>query len=151
MLNEILMALTVTLSPVQAECLAKNLYFEARNQSDAGGIAVSHVVLNRVASSRYPNNVCDVVTQAKRNSAGRLIRHKCQFSWYCDGLSDWPKEREAWGHAQSLARQAYLLHSNGFDITDGSLFYHTKAVNPRWNRNMTPVMVIDDHIFWRDQ
>ena len=46
-------------------CLALNIYFEARNQPLSGQIAVTQVVLNRVADSRYPNKVCDVVYQAK--------------------------------------------------------------------------------------
>jgi len=50
-------------SPAEWSCLAKNIYFEARNQSTAGQIAVSHVVLNRVKSNRYPNTICGVVEQ----------------------------------------------------------------------------------------
>lgn len=157
MINELLMALTLSLSPVDAECLAKNVYFEARNQSDTGGIAVSHVVLNRVQNPKFPDSICKVIKQAKLSqwwleSKGKEvpIRHKCQFSWYCDGLSDDPKEKDAWKHAQYIARQAYLLHVNGFDLTAGSMFYHTKNVNPSWNRAMTKVMVVDDHIFWRN-
>jgi spore germination cell wall hydrolase CwlJ-like protein len=59
MLKEAILALSTAISPVEAECLALNAYFEARNQSDAGMIAVSHVVLNRVASDRFPNTLCD--------------------------------------------------------------------------------------------
>ena len=47
----------------QAKCLADNMYFEARNQGTAGIIAVSNVVLNRVKSKMYPNNICEVVRQ----------------------------------------------------------------------------------------
>ena len=36
-------------------CLAKNAYFEARNQSILSQIAVSQVVLNRVKSADFPN------------------------------------------------------------------------------------------------
>ena len=44
-------------------CLALNIYFEARNESIAGQIAVAEVTLNRVASKNYPNNVCGVIYQ----------------------------------------------------------------------------------------
>ena len=47
----------------QAKCLTDNMYYEARNQGTAGIIAVSNVVLNRVASKMYPNTVCEVVRQ----------------------------------------------------------------------------------------
>ena len=42
-------------------CLAKNAYFEARNQSVLSQIAVSQVVMNRVQSPDFPNTVCGVV------------------------------------------------------------------------------------------
>lgn len=144
--------LFVTLSllmPVQHDCLAKNIYFEARNQSDTGMIAVSHVVLNRVDSNKFPNDICSVVTQAKKRG-GKLIRHKCQFSWYCDGLSDYPRDKVAWEHAKRLADDAYRLHDVGFDVTNGSTYYHAKNVNPSWASAFERVVDIDDHKFYRE-
>ena len=155
MLKEAILALSTAISPVEAECLALNAYFEARNQSDAGMIAVSHVVLNRVASDRFPNTVCEVVRQARLSrwhlSQGRQVplRNQCQFSWYCDGLSDTPKERAAWEHAQRVSRQAYVVHTVGFDITDGSLWYHSKNVSPNWRNDFRYVMHLDDHLFYQ--
>ena len=52
-------------------CLALNIYFEARNQSFEGQVAVAQVVFNRVADHRYPDNVCDVIYQAERNKQGK--------------------------------------------------------------------------------
>ena len=46
-------------------CLALNIYHEARNQPVIGQIAVSEVVLNRVADDRYPGSICEVVYQAE--------------------------------------------------------------------------------------
>ena len=45
-------------------CMALNIYHEAKNQSMLGQIAVGQVVMNRVEDTRFPDNVCDVVTQA---------------------------------------------------------------------------------------
>ena len=45
-------------------CMALNIYHEAKFQSMLGQIAVGQVVMNRVEDSRFPDNVCDVVTQA---------------------------------------------------------------------------------------
>ena len=81
----------------QAKCLADNMYFEARNQGTAGITAVSNVVLNRVKSEMYPNTICEVVRQGPHRESWRKdgtyhpVKHRCQFSWYCDGLSDKPK------------------------------------------------------------
>mgnify|MGYP003314693505 CR=1 FL=1 len=60
-------------------CLAKNIYFESRDQPYIGRLAVAQVTMNRVKSEEFPDTICDVVTQ------GGERKHRCQFSWYCDG------------------------------------------------------------------
>ena len=45
-------------------CLAFNIYHEARSQSTIGQLAVAQVVMNRVDDHRFPDTVCDVVTEA---------------------------------------------------------------------------------------
>ena len=136
--------------PAETTCLAQNIYFEARNQSYVGKIATAHVVFNRMGSADYPNTVCDVVKQAKYDKNGRIIKHKCQFSWYCDGLSDKPKEEAAWKEAVKAANDAATLWENGYDVTDGADHYHSKNVKPKWSRNMTLTTQIDDHLFYKD-
>ena len=133
----------------QFECLALNVYFEARNQSHAGKIGVSMVVLNRVDDLRYPDTICGVVKQAKLNSNGSIRRNQCQFSWYCDGLSDHIRNREAWFEARHIAIESLRLWSADIDITDGSTHYHAKTVQPRWASSLTYVTTLDDHHFYR--
>jgi len=134
----------------QMTCLAQNVYFEARNQSYNGQMAVAHVTLNRVENDRFPNTICGVVKQARVDRSGNPIRHQCQFSWYCDGLSDAPKNEEAWLHAVMVAQEAMFLYKSGHDITDGADHYHAKNVDPFWADHMTYMMQIDDHLFYRD-
>ena len=74
-------------------CLAKNIYFEARDQSTKGQIGVALVTINRVNSKHFPNTLCKVVHQGQINRYGKMILHKCHFSWYCDGKSDTPKDK----------------------------------------------------------
>jgi spore germination cell wall hydrolase CwlJ-like protein len=84
------------------ECLAKNMYYEARNQNLAGMLAVTNVVFNRVNDVRFPNSICKVVQQGptaksiKEPDVEYPLRHKCQFSWYCDGKPDDPINLEAY-------------------------------------------------------
>ena len=47
-----------------------NVFHEAKNQSVEGQIAVAEVVMNRVADTRYPNTVCEVVYQAYKENLG---------------------------------------------------------------------------------
>ena len=97
-MKELLIAgLLMGVTPSEVTCLADNIYFEARNQGLAGQLAVVNVVVNRVADSRYPDTICEVVKQGPTRlswkGTGELIpiRNRCQFSWYCDGKSDIPK------------------------------------------------------------
>ena len=56
------------------QCLAVNIYHEARDQGTAGKLAVSAVVLNRVNDKRFPNTVCEVVLQAHMKKSWKTGR-----------------------------------------------------------------------------
>lgn len=133
----------------QAYCAALNIYFEARNQNSEGQVAVSHVVFNRAKDDFWPNNICDVVKQGSYIT-GRVRKNQCQFSWFCDGLSDRPFEPKTWDDAVHVARYAYYIWSIGIDITEGSTNYHAVDIDPAWrkDRGMTYVKTIDDHHFY---
>ena len=49
-------------------CMAVAIYFEARSEPLAGQLAVANVVMNRVWDERYPNDVCEVITQGRLGS-----------------------------------------------------------------------------------
>jgi N-acetylmuramoyl-L-alanine amidase len=76
-------------------CVAVAVYFESRGEPVAGQVAVAHVIRNRIEDPRYPDNACDVVKQGYYWN-GSPIRNKCQFSFYCDGKPDDPKNKQAW-------------------------------------------------------
>ena len=83
------------------DCLALNIYWEARSESLLGQLAVAAVTLNRVAAPAFPDSVCEVVFQGEERG-----RHLCQFSWRCDGLDDRPRNLVAWQEARRVARLA---------------------------------------------
>ena len=128
-------------------CLAETIYFEARNQELLGQIAVGLVALNRVKSSRFPDTLCDVTRQAKRDSSGRIIKYKCQFSYYCDGLKEHVAEKEAWSTAKIVAET--VIEQGHKDFTDGALYYHTTSIIPYWSSAYHPTLELGDHIFYR--
>lgn len=129
-------------------CLALNIYYEARNQPVVGQIAVSQVVLHRVKDKRYPNTVCKVVRQAKYSKGDTIpVRHKCQFSWFCDGKSDRPLEKDAFRWSVSLSKR--ILAGEFADLVDGSTHYHSDKVNPKWSADKKEIGKIGDHIFYR--
>ena len=78
-----------------------------------------------------------------------MKRHLCQFSWYCDGLSDKPINRAAWEESQLQASDAMALYKQGYDGTSGAMWYHAKNVKPYWISDFDYVAHIDDHLFYR--
>ena len=123
-------------------CLANAVYFEARGESVRGQIAVAQVVMNRVFSPFYPNDVCGVVYQnAHRHLA-------CQFTFACDGIPDVVTEPDAWARAQRIAH----------DMLGGKLWmpevakathYHAYWVHPDWVNEMKKISKLGVHAFYR--
>ena len=139
------------------KCLADNIYFEARNQTTEGKIAVGRVVMNRVKDSRWPNTVCGVVkdavyTQSWRSTANESImvpvRDKCQFSWYCDGKADEIKNQQAHDEAFQIASDI-ILHNRWDGMVQGAVFYHANYVKPKWSDHYAYVGRIDSHLFYK--
>ena len=135
------------------ECLALNMYHEARGQGSAGLLGVSSVVFNRVKDKRFPNTICGVIYQAKlkQNWKGNMVPvlHKCQFSWYCDGKSDKPRNKKTYKKMLDFADAILSNKLLYLDITDGATHYHADYVNPKWSKTLTLITKIDDHIFYR--
>jgi N-acetylmuramoyl-L-alanine amidase len=129
--------------PVDAalDCLALNVYWEARAEPRIGQIAVAEVTLNRVAAPAFPDTVCGVVRQGEERGL-----NLCQFSWHCDGVDDRPLNQAAWEGARRLA----LLGLEGRlpDPTDGALWFHSDRVHPDWPE-LEPIIKIGSHIFYR--
>ncbi len=132
-----------TLARAKAErCLANAVYFESRGEPVRGQIAVAQVVMNRVFSGHYPQDVCGVVYQ---NAHRRLA---CQFTFACDGIADRINDQDAWTRAKTVAR----------DVMDGkawlpeigkSTHYHAYWVRPWWTRSMNRLSKIGVHTFYR--
>ena len=124
------------------KCLAEAVYFESRGEVKRGQIAVAQVVMNRVFSGFYPNNVCGVVYQ---NAHRKLA---CQFTFACDGIPDKIEEPDMWEQAKEIAR----------DMLDGKLWlpeighsthYHAYWVHPSWVNEMRKLYKIGVHSFYR--
>lgn len=131
---------TGVLDKVEREimCLAVNIYYEARGESQRGRIAVGNVTMNRARNKNFPNSVCEVVTQKHKNT--------CQFSWFC--MKKLPDIREElFADIRELARRIYTGEIK--DITKGSTHFHSIDVNPPWIENKVVTVEIGNHIFYR--
>lgn len=167
-ISELIVATVLSISPVseanasddlwldsQIECMAQNVYHEARSQGTAGRLAVIAVTSNRVQDSRYPNTVCEVVKQGPHRPSwkgtGELIpvRHRCQFSWYCDGKADTVHNTELYNEIRDLSALVVRGDITVIDLTEGATHYHADYVSPDWAKTKTKTIEIEDHIFYR--
>ena len=168
MLKELVLGTMMSLTPVasadtvptekqwqidEAHCLAMNVYHEARNQPLAGQMAVISVTVNRVNDKRFPNSICGVVYEGPHRPSWKdqtvmiPVRHRCQFSWYCDGKSDKPKDEEAYQYSMKIAKN--VIMGDSFGYLDGATHYHTIDVAPSWASGKKFIVRINDHIFYR--
>ena len=146
----------------EARCLAENIYHEARNQGTAGWLAVAAVTLNRVTDDRFPDSICGVVFQAETTESWRTkgkdvpdiervyypVRHRCQFSWYCDGKPDDINQLGIYMDIMQFSKILLTSRVMMFDITDGATFYHADYVRPDWSYHKKVTTEIGDHIFY---
>jgi len=119
----------------ERNCLAMNVYHEARGESVIGQIAVAQVVMNRVDHNYFPDTVCDVVYQDH------------QFSWTQDNISDTTSDTFAWNLAKDIAITVYAREED--DPTSGALFYHADYIDtPHWAKQMETTLREETHIFY---
>ena len=127
----------------QEECLAVAIYHEARGEGVKGQFAVAEVILNRVASRKFPNSICGVVFQGVK--PGRF--GGCQFSFACDNISDATPNRRAMDIARRIAQ--VMVDGAHRGLTGGATYFHTVAVNPSWAKRFQTTANIGAHIFYR--
>ena len=140
-----------TRDDIEVACLARNIYFEARNEPIEGMIAVAEVTHNRVEADQFPNSFCGVVLQARKSGQGMILINQCQFSWYCDDIPDVVANRPLYNRIYDMAEQYYAYRDYSVDITGGALYYHNTTVAPRWSYTFTRVAQIGQHIFYRPE
>jgi len=127
----------------ELNCLAKNVYHEARGEPTDGQYAVAEVTMNRVASKHYPNTVCEVVFQENFDVIRK--RNVSAFSWTELDKSA-PIDRDIWKRAWKIAVEVYDEEAE--PRVDGALFYHSRNIRPRWSRRKRRIAKIGSHIFY---
>jgi spore germination cell wall hydrolase CwlJ-like protein len=126
------------------DCLARNVYFEARGEPVAGMHAVAEVTMNRRASRLYPGSVCDVVYQKNWDPLrGRFVG---AFSWTeFDALP--APDGEAWERALEVAEAVYYRRVS--PTLQGALHFHASHIKPEWAKEKKLVARIGRHLFYR--
>lgn len=129
-------------------CLARNIYFEARNESILGQHMVAWVTVNRVKHKKWPDNVCGVVYE--KHWVRKYRKYVGQFSWTNHMRDKKAYNKKAYKRAVLIAKDTLNeFYTGGEDLSNGALFYHADYVNPSWNKNVVKLAQIDTHIFYK--
>ena len=121
----------------QIECLTRNMYHEAANQSYKGWLAVGFVTINRTKSDVFPDTICEVVYQKDQFSWVKTKRHITKFN------------ETLYNEIKYVATHLYFNHEDMKDITYGAMFFHAVYVRPNW-RGLRMTARIGEHIFYRN-
>lgn len=121
--------LAKTVNQSDIEIMARTIHGEARGEPYMGQVAVGAVIINRVLSNQFPNNIKDVVYQTK------------QFTAVADGQINYTPNNTAYRAAKEAL--------DGVDPTMGSLYYYNPktAENKQWFSTKKFVVSIGAHVF----
>jgi spore germination cell wall hydrolase CwlJ-like protein len=121
--------------PKQLQCMATAIYHEAGNESDLGRIAVGKVIMNRVNSGLFPDNICGVVYQ---RAAGQ-----CQFVFACVKSMKVTSQEQ---YARSLASAELVMLGFHPDVSNGAIAFNNR---PFRDKRLVKVAQIGGHYFYR--
>lgn len=111
--------------------MTRVMYFESNRSSDDGMLGVGTVVMNRVASDKYPDTVCEVVGQNNQFAAGVLSKKMTEGS--------------SLARAQRMATK--VLQGARHRRVGDALFFHTAGYNFPY-RNMHYVAIAGGNAFY---
>ena len=132
----------------ELSCLVEAVYHEARSESFIGQLAVANVIIERVNREHFPDTICGVVHSARRWK-GKIIKHRCAFSYYCDGKSE--RINEDYEYYKVIEAATLVLQGLVVDNMEDVVYYHATYVNPSWASQKVKAFQIGKHIFYKER
>jgi spore germination cell wall hydrolase CwlJ-like protein len=115
------------------QCLAGAIYFESKGEPLSGQLAVADVIINRSKSGRFPEDICDVVTQ------------RGQFGFVRGGrIPDINEDSRYYRTAVAVAKVAL---AEAWEGEAERALYFNRGRAPA--AGLRKVASIGNHIFWR--
>lgn len=131
----------------EVRLLAATVWGEARSEGEDGMRAVAHVMRNRIGP-RFGEDLATVILSPKQFSVwNRNDPNRRTVMNLARDPSSVATDPE-WLVADRIARE--VLSGQSVDPTGGALFYHARAVRPRWARIGRGRQAIGQHIFYAD-
>jgi spore germination cell wall hydrolase CwlJ-like protein len=160
------------------DCLAKNIYYEAGNESEEGKVAVAMVTINRVRDGRFGKSICSVVdqktvrvksiehTETKMVQAGFFGNPEkrttktvtmqnvdvCQFSWRCMFVRKPKDQDDRWQASQEVAQRLLQGDYSQWQAKySEALYFHATSIKPVWAKGKAYVARVGGHHFYADR
>ena len=130
----------------QIKCMAANIFYEARGESEKGKQAVARVVMNRV-KHKFGNSPCSVVYQKTVNKETKLA--SCQFHWVCEGKTAVNTRDPKYKESEQIAYEVVALNQHKDVIPNNILFFHNTSVSPDIKYKQR--IQIGNHIFYEQK
>jgi spore germination cell wall hydrolase CwlJ-like protein len=131
----------VKYSKADLQCLADNIYAEARGEGEKGMLAVAYVTINRALHSLWPDTVCGVVRQKWKSI--------CQFSWVCNPSVAINRTSELYQQSVEIAKNVLYGYHPEKDPTKGATMFHNIQVRPSWSERFKKTVQIRNHLFYQ--
>jgi spore germination cell wall hydrolase CwlJ-like protein len=125
----------------ERRCLAEAVYYEGRNETVEGQIAIAQVVLNRVRSGQWPHTICAVVRQGRGET--------CQFPEVCKAGDRPPETDTNWQQAAWIADDAAAGRAWLSELSDAT-HYHNASAKPPWRLSMKFIRKVGWRMFYAD-
>jgi spore germination cell wall hydrolase CwlJ-like protein len=125
----------------ERRCLADAVYFEARNETIEGQIAVAQVVLNRVRSGKWPDTICAVVREGRGEN--------CQFPAVCKAGERPPETDTSWQQAAWVADDVAAGRAWLRELSDAT-HYHNTSAKPPWRLSMKFIRKVGWRMYYAD-
>ena len=137
----------LNLSQAEMDMLTAMIYCESRGESYEGQLAVGHVIINRVRSSKFPNSLEAVLRQGKQFEPAGSGRFDIVLTAYWEKIPGIIGQSE-WNSCQKAAMVCVNSDSN----VGESLFFRTHKPVPQLAENLeaagVPYWIIGNHIFY---
>ena len=126
-------------------CLQRAVWHESRGEPLKGQLWVAKTILNRTRSDRFPHSVCSVVYQKKQFSFTHQIPMHKQYVRPKTFL-----QKQTFMKVELASFISVWADRFGVDFTDGSKFYHTTAIKPKWNYSkLEKTEIVGNHQFYK--
>lgn len=137
----------LNLTQAEMDMLTAMIYCEARGESYEGQLAVGYVIMNRVRSTRFPNNLESVLREHKQFEPAGSGRFDIVLTAY------WGKIPGVIGQSEwESCQKAAMVCVNSESNVGESLFFRTHAPVPQLAENLeaaeVPYWIIGNHIFY---